>query len=400
MKKIVVLLMCCATVCANTPSLMKMPRFFNHSWLGLNIGVKNTDFTAADFQSGFDFSTKDDTLVAMAVNIGHYITPNWAWSLSLMRGVHSNKFSDPDPEAVAGMDISSETGSVSETLLALSILPMLHLPNDVDVYAQAGVGMISRDGFSLQGIPVVSDANIVTGVLGAGVIYGLHYDWQLVFSALYALPVDSEQQPGIFYAAIGMNYLLVEDKKTVPQKSDAIFPLNFIEISYVNDDWFYIDAAPYFTPPTGIPIFFDGSIKVAQGLELIYERNFFHTARYFSLEWGAAIAAWQTCDLQQDFYTVSIFPELKWWLWRSPRADFYFSYSLAGPSYISNRYLDDQDAGSHFTFQDFLGFGAFLGQDKQISVSLKIVHYSNGNLLPNNPGVDVPVMLGIALRFS
>lgn len=378
---------------------MQIPALFNHSWMTLSAGIENTDFTTKDFQSGFDFNQQQDTIAAMRLTAGHYFNPYWALSLGLMRGIHSNEFSKPDPAIVDGVDVSGDVGKVSETLLTFTVVPTLPLKNGVSFYGEAGVAMISRNGFTIQELPVVDNANVFTGVVGGGINIELPNNWLLNFSTLYSFPVDSQQQPAIFYTAVGLGYFLTNDQRDRKMTTDYWFPLNFIEASYTNEDTVYWDVAKYFTPPTGVPIFFDGHIKVGKGFELMYERNFFHTSKNFSLEWGASAAWWQTCDLGQNFYTISIFPEMKVWMWRSSNFDLYFTYSLAGPSYISQQYLDNQDSGSHFTFQDFLGFGAFLGKNKQANISLKIVHYSNGNLIPSNPGVNVPVMFGFGLSF-
>ena len=55
--------------------------------------------------------------------------------------------------------------------------------------------------------------------------------------------------------------------------------------------------------------------------------------------------------------------------------------------------------GRHFTFQDFMGVGAFLGKARRVSAVLKINHYSNGNLLTDNAGIKVPLTLGLGLTF-
>ena len=114
---------------------------------------------------------------------------------------------------------------------------------------------------------------------------------------------------------------------------------------------------------------------------------------------GASLGNWTSSELRQNFTTVSIFPEIKLWLVRCPRFDLYFTYSLAGPTIISRKRIDNFDTGTYFTFEDFIGFGTFLGKAKHVDINIQLMHFSNGNLFPSNPGVDVPLMLGVGYVF-
>ena len=80
--------------------------------------------------------------------------------------------------------------------------------------------------------------------------------------------------------------------------------------------------------------------------------------------------------------------------------DFYFSYSAAGPTILTRRVIDHINLSNHFIFQDLMGFGACFGKDKNIDMNIKIGHYSNGNLFPTNPGVDVPITLSAGYAFD
>jgi hypothetical protein len=84
---------------------------------------------------------------------------------------------------------------------------------------------------------------------------------------------------------------------------------------------------------------------------------------------------------------------------RTRPADFYLSYSLAGPTYISRVELDGLDTGHRFTFQDFIGTGMFLGRRRSVTIGLKINHYSNGNIFTENAGVKIPLTLALGYVF-
>lgn len=167
-----------------------------------------------------------------------------------------------------------------------------------------------------------------------------------------------------------------------------------LDFGYYNRDISDLYVHKYVTWPY-IPIFWKGAGKVKRGFLFSFQYNFFHTSRWFSLDVGTSAGHWVSAKLSQDINTVSIYLALKVWLIRSDYFDFYFTYSAAGPTYISRSEYDNHDMYSRFTFQDFIGFGAFIGKDQALNVSFRLVHYSNGFLVPKDPGMDVPFLLTI-----
>jgi hypothetical protein len=61
--------------------------------------------------------------------------------------------------------------------------------------------------------------------------------------------------------------------------------------------------------------------------------------------------------------------------------------------------IDGLPTGSHFTFQDFMAVGVFLGPRKRLNLELNLNHYSNGNLMAENAGVMVPLALKLGYAF-
>ena len=82
-----------------------------------------------------------------------------------------------------------------------------------------------------------------------------------------------------------------------------------------------------------------------------------------------------------------------------PSADMYFMYSVAGPTYLTKYTIDNIYVGGQFSFQDLMGIGAFFGKAKNFNIAATIGHYSNGNLLPNNPGIQVPLVMSVGYAF-
>lgn len=375
----------------------QLPEFFNNSWVGLTSGNKKTPFSSRYYYNDYDFGRVKDNIGALRLTIGHYFTPQWAIAASLMRGVHANFFS----QAVqSGAPVLASEKRVSESTFAITVLPTYWLNHLAAVYAEAGLAMTSRHGFKINDQVVVKDGNVLSGLIGGGVLFRVEDHLLLNINSIYTPKNNKKMQPSIWYLGVGLSHLISAPVRHHLTTS-AIFPLHELTAAYTNDQWFYWDVAKYFTPPRSIPIFFDGHIKISRGLALFYQTNFFHTERYFSMDWGVSAGQWRTraTASTDHFYTLSLYPEIKIWFYRSPFCDLYFTYSLAGPTFISKRFFNGVDSGSHFTFQDFLGFGIRLGRTKNIGANLRIVHYSNGNTLPSNPGVDVPVMASLSIAY-
>jgi hypothetical protein len=84
---------------------------------------------------------------------------------------------------------------------------------------------------------------------------------------------------------------------------------------------------------------------------------------------------------------------------RGNATDFYFFYSVAGPSFISRTQIDDENTGRHFTFRDFMGIGGYIGHQKLLNTEISIGHFSNGNLFPDNAAVKIPLSFSIGYSF-
>jgi hypothetical protein len=138
-----------------------------------------------------------------------------------------------------------------------------------------------------------------------------------------------------------------------------------------------------------------GHAKVDFGIAPHFERNVFHTRKVFALDVGASAGFYKTRQNDERFFTLSAYPLFRFTFLRARRADMYFAYSLAGPTYISKIVLDGLDTGRHFTFQDFMGIGWFVGRERNMTIGVKINHYSNGNIFTQNAGVKIPLTFSV-----
>ena len=146
-------------------------------------------------------------------------------------------------------------------------------------------------------------------------------------------------------------------------------------------------------------LFWGGEAEVMSGLSISYQRNLFHAVQVFSFDWGINVSIWKSNLDQEKFYTLSIFPVLRFTFFRSNPADFYLFYSVAGPTYISKTKMDLKHMGSHFTFQDNMGLGTYFGKQRNYNTEIRIGHYSNGNIYPENASVKIPLTINVGYSF-
>jgi len=59
-----------------------------------------------------------------------------------------------------------------------------------------------------------------------------------------------------------------------------------------------------------------------------------------------------------------------------------------GASLVNDRHFAGKNIGSHYQFEDRLGFLLSLDEQENNQIALRYMHYSNGGLNSDNPGLD------------
>jgi len=180
------------------------------------------------------------------------------------------------------------------------------------------------------------------------------------------------------------------------RRAGFAFPENLVRLGYTSNVLSY-GVNTFFSRT--IPIFWGGNVDTRQGFTLDYERNVFHTKKKFAFDVGASASYWKSDGNGDHFATLSVYPLFRYFLARTEPADFYFSYSLAGPTLMSDTVIDGKDTGERFTFQDFMGIGAFFGKTRRMNAEIGIKHYSNGNIFTRNASIKIPLTLTLGLAF-
>jgi hypothetical protein len=267
------------------------------------------------------------------------------------------------------------------------------------IYGEGGLGITSRHGFPRNpSQPIVRDAHYLSLLVGAGMERQVSATWDLVAAAIYSPSDERDAQPRAVMAAGGFRYTmrpLPPERVEANRRAGFAFPAHLVQVEYSTGYGYGINTLL----SRRVPVFWGGNVKVDRGLAVHYDRNVFHTRRVFALDLGTSVSAWRSRSERDGFLTLSAYPLFRFTVIRTNPADVYLCYSLAGPTYISKLTLDRLDTGSHFTFQDFMGAGVFLGKHRTMSAGVKINHYSNGNIFTENAGVKIPITLALGYAF-
>jgi hypothetical protein len=264
------------------------------------------------------------------------------------------------------------------------------------VYGEAGLGIVTRHGIEMNGASIVRDAIHATPIIGAGAIYQFNREWGFAMGGVFTPSRKGPVHPSTVAFNGGVAYTVDPRPRPRPAADEPkyVFHKHLVQLGFTTN------ALGYAFNTAVSPIFWQGDIRVDRGITLHYQRNIFHTRKLFSLDWGTSLA-YKRSDLHRDrFLTFSIFPLFRFTAYRGKGADVYFSYSLAGPTVISKTVIDGRRAGNRFTFQDLLGVGIYTGRNRRLNAEVRVGHYSNGNLIPQNPGIKVPLTLNIGYAFT
>jgi len=376
----------------------QIPSVMNNTYFGVNIGYINYPFNASHMESGYNFKSVNIPHIAVRFAvIGYEFNKYLAAQISYMRPVLWVNYTYD-----AGSVETEATRSVWMNVGGVTLLPQLPLSERFTIYGEGGMGLITRNGFEdEQGNPVISNANYASFLFGGGIRYNINSNWGLLLSGVYSPENTNVKQPSTTFISGGFRYKLLPlsvEKLERTAKAGYIFPKQMIQIGYVSNILGY-GVNNYLAYGT-VPVFWGGEAEVERGFTLTYERNVFHGAKTFSLDWGVSMGYFQSNAEKQKFFTFSVFPVFRFTFLHTKPVDMYFFYSIAGPAFISKNTVDGKDLGEKFTFQDHMGTGVYFGRERNLNAELKIGHYSNGDIFPGNEGVKIPLALNLGYTFG
>ena len=375
----------------------KVPSFLTKSYYEINLGYINYPFGEEHIQSGFTVESIRIPHVALRlVLFGYEFNKYISAQITYMRPfswVVYNYYNDTS--------LVHNSGSVWMNVAGLTMKLRLPLKYRFSLFGELGMCMVTRHGFDdfYTNEPFITNAVYASWLIGGGIKYQLNKKWGFMFSTTYTPPNKKVNQPYTIFYSLGVSYNLQPFSEKQIEKAahtGYIYPRQMIQIGFSSNVFGY--GINNFLSQK-VYVFWGGDAEVAYGLSINYQRNIFHTAKVFSLDWGVNFSYWQSNIKKEFLYTLSLFPLFRFTFLHTKPVDMYFCYSVAGPTYISKIIIDDSNTGTNFTFQDNMGIGIFFGEKRNINTEIKIGHYSNGNLFPDNPGVKIPLTFNLGYAF-
>ena len=384
----------------------QLPVALRNAYFGISVGSINYDFGATQFinpdPSVYKINRiKVNHTAVRLVLYGYEFNKYLSAQLTYMRPV-SWVFYYYDRGAVKNM-----RGSVWMNVGGLTLKPQLPISKHFYLNGEAGLGIVTRHGFNaLNGSAIVSGVSYPSLLMGTGINYHINDSWRLMLSATYSPKENSVNQPATTFISAGFNYKLrpVSEKKLEKAaETGYINPKQWLQIGFSSNLLGY----GINNNLEKVSLFWGGDVEVFRGLSLTYQRNIFHSAKYFALDIGVNASSWKSKGIRsglsninkESFITLSVFPVLRFNFLHTQPLDAYFYYSVAGPTYISKTIIDKVETGKNFTFQDNLGIGMFFGKNRNFNAEIRIGHYSNGNIFPLNGAVKIPLSLNIGYAF-
>lgn len=366
------------------------PAFLDRSYFGASLGSMHYGFSSRQLQPGFQAAEVETPHPAARVTLfGRELSRFLSAQVTYMRPVVYVSYRDVNGDGAQHRLLVHFGG--------LTLRPQVPVGR-LTLFGEVGLGITTRRGVFVDDVAAIAPASYASALLGGGADYHLSGPWDLSAGVTWSPGSSRHAQPATLLGSAGFRYNL-RRRPPPPGAGDApataAFPRSVLQAEYTTGVGYGVNDFV----SRKVPIFWGGAVKVARGAAVHFQRNVFHTRKRFGFDLGAS-ASWLESRGEGDrLVALSAYPLFRLTVLRFPAADIHVFYSLAGPSYVSRSVIDGRDTGGAFTFQDFMGVGAFVGRGRRVSAAVKINHYSNGNILTENAGVKVPLTFGLGLTF-
>jgi hypothetical protein len=377
---------------ADADTRTQYPAFMRDSYFTLRGGWIGYLFSATQLEPGFEAESIEKPRPAVRLDFfGHHFTKNLAAQVTYMR----------PGQFVEYNNINGKNGShpVSNAYAGVTFVGDVALSPKISAYVEGGYGVTSRSGIVIDGKTALEPAFYGSALVGGGLAFQWTPAFDVLLGATYSPGRQAFEQPSTRMYTLGFRYnmrAIPADEVTANRDAGFYFPANVVRVGYSTNAPGYAVNDLF---SKYVVIFWGGHVDTRQGVTLEYERNVYHSKKRFAFDLGASASFWQTDGTQASFHTLSAYPLVRYFFGRTESADTYFSYSIAGPTYISQYQLDGLSTGANFTFQDSMGVGAFIGKSRRMNVDVSIKHFSNGNLATSNAGIKIPLTFKLGLAF-
>ena len=385
----------------NTNPKSQPSNFLSKSYYSINFGGIFYPFSNGNLIDGYATESFSRNYFSGRMLLGYKIQPNLAVQFGTIRPAAWFKYDNVN-------DIGYEN-SVWINAWSLSLKKNINLNEKLSIYGEAGIANVTRVGFSINEKVIYADAHYASLLYGFGFNYKLNDKFRLNLNGTFLPKSAEENQPSISQVSFGFEYHLNKLSKEVVEKHENnghFFPKNMVQVSYGTSKigfganrFFGMSLKVGNFESFGIPVFWVGEVKAENSFSITYQRLAFRTEKIFSLDWGVSVTAFNTEATNEQVLAFSIFPTVRFYLMRRKGFDMYTNYSLIGPTLLTKSNLDNLNSGPKITYQDTMGLGIFFGKKRSYNAELRIMHYSNGNIFPQNAGVAVPIQFTLGKTF-
>ena len=379
----------------------KFTAFLAKSYYSINFGAIYYPFSNDNLIDGFETETFTKNRFSGRMLLGHKIKDDLSAQFGVIRPASWFKY---DNVNTIGYD-----RSVWINAWSLSLKKDFNLTDRMSSYAEVGIANVTRVGFSINDQIIYEDAHLASLLYGFGLQYWLSNRWRLSANGTFMPKSDTYNQPSISQASLGFEYHLQQVDDTTAKEytsNEYFFPKNIFQVSYGTgalgfgvNKFLSMNIKVGDFESFGIPVFWLGDVEAQHAFSVTYQRLIYRSEKIFSLDWGVSATYFQSQQGKSDVFAFSIFPVLRFYLYRNKNYDFYTNYSIIGPTYISKSDIDGFETGPKITYQDIMGFGVFFGKERAYNFELRIMHYSNGNIFTRNAGVAVPIQFTLGKTF-
>jgi hypothetical protein len=385
----------------NTNPKSQPSNFLSKSYYSINFGGIFYPFSNGNLIDGYATESFSRNYFSGRMLLGYKIKPNLAVQFGTIRPAAWFKYDN-----VNGIGYEN---SVWINAWSLSLKKNINLNKKLSIYGEAGIANVTRVGFSINEKVIYADAHYASLLYGFGFNYKLNDKFRLNLNGTFLPKSAEENQPSISQVSFGFEYHLNKLSKEVVEKHENnghFFPKNMVQVSYGTSKigfgvnrFFGMSLKVGNFESFGIPVFWVGEVKAENSFSVTYQRLAFRTEKIFSLDWGVSVTAFNTEATNEQVLAFSIFPTMRFYFLRRKGFDMYTNYSLIGPTLLTKGNLDNLNSGPKITYQDTMGLGVFFGKKRSYNAELRIMHYSNGNIFPQNAGVAVPIQFTLGKTF-
>jgi len=255
---ILLVLQCCVSSAQDRRA--QYPAFLKDSYIGLHLGYIDYRFSNSQLENGIAAeSVQVPHFGVRAFLVGHNFNRYFSGQVSYMRPV----------QWVHYRNVKGDAGSHSVWMNVAGLTGRARLPvtKSASLYAEGGLGIITRKGFDIDGVPALRDANYAGVLWGGGLQYNLNANWDLTAGFASSPANSSARQPRTSFFSGGLRYTMhsLPDEQVERNSSTGfIFAKNIFQIGYATDAFGY--GANDFVSKGAVPVFWAADVQIADGL--------------------------------------------------------------------------------------------------------------------------------------